>query len=94
MTVEIISLSVSTKVWDRAGIEHATPGSADRLASLNQIKAQLFCTDFCLHLHGYRNSKILVLFKVLSVIARDFVCLVCGLTSQSTAMALSKLSAS
>ena len=27
MTVEIISWSISTKVWDRAGIELATPGS-------------------------------------------------------------------
>ena len=32
MTVEIISLSISTKVWDRAGIELATPGSAVRHA--------------------------------------------------------------
>ena len=28
MTVEIISRSISTKVWDRAGIDLATPGSA------------------------------------------------------------------
>ena len=34
MTVEIISWSISTKVWDRAGIELATPGSAVRLASV------------------------------------------------------------
>ena len=34
MTVEIISWSVSTKVWDRARIELATPGSAVRLASV------------------------------------------------------------
>ena len=33
MTVKIISRSISTKVWDRAGIELATPGSADRHAS-------------------------------------------------------------
>ena len=33
MTVEIISLLISTKVWDRAGIELATPGSAVRHAS-------------------------------------------------------------
>ena len=32
MTVEIISLSIYTKVWDRAGIELATPGSAVRHA--------------------------------------------------------------
>ena len=30
MTVEIISWSITTKVWDRAGIELATPGSAVR----------------------------------------------------------------
>ena len=34
MTVEIISWSISTKVWDRAGIELPTPGSAVRLASV------------------------------------------------------------
>ena len=34
MTIEIISWSISTKVWDRAGIELATPGSAVRLASV------------------------------------------------------------
>ena len=34
MTVEIISWSISTKVWDWAGIELATPGSAVRLASV------------------------------------------------------------
>ena len=34
MTEEIISWSISTKVWDRAGIELVTPGSAVRLASV------------------------------------------------------------
>ena len=34
MTVEIISQSISTKVWDRAGIELATPGSAVRHTSV------------------------------------------------------------
>ena len=34
MTVEIISRSISTKVWDRAGTDLATPGSAVRLASV------------------------------------------------------------
>ena len=34
MTVEIISWSISTKVWDRAGIELATPGSEVRLTSV------------------------------------------------------------
>ena len=34
MTVEIISWSISTRVWDRARIELATPGSAVRNASV------------------------------------------------------------
>ena len=34
MTIEIISWSISTKVWDRAGIELGTPGSAVGLASV------------------------------------------------------------
>ena len=34
MTVEIISWSISTKVWDLAGIELPTPGSAVRHASV------------------------------------------------------------
>ena len=34
MTVEIISRSISTKVWDRTGIELATPGSAVNHASV------------------------------------------------------------
>ena len=33
MTVEIISSSNSTKVWDRAGIKLAAPGSAVRFPS-------------------------------------------------------------
>ena len=34
MNLEIISWSIPTKVWDRAGIELPTPGSAVRLASV------------------------------------------------------------
>ena len=33
MTIEIISRSISKKVWDRAGIELATPGTAVRHAT-------------------------------------------------------------
>ena len=33
MVVEIILWSISTKVWDLAGIELATPGSAVRRAT-------------------------------------------------------------
>ena len=36
MTVEIISWSISTKVWDRARIELATPGSAVSFASVTR----------------------------------------------------------
>ena len=36
MTVEIISWSISTKVWDRAGIELATPGTAVSFASVTR----------------------------------------------------------
>ena len=34
MNIEIISRPISTKVWDRAGIELATPGSAVSHASV------------------------------------------------------------
>ena len=34
MAVEIISLSISKKVWDRAGTKFVIPGSAVRLASV------------------------------------------------------------
>ena len=34
MTVEIISWSISIKIWDQAGIELTTPGSAVRHASV------------------------------------------------------------
>ena len=36
MTVEIISWSISTNVWDRAGIKLATPGSAVSFASVTR----------------------------------------------------------
>ena len=41
MTVEIISWSISTKVWYRAGIELATPGSAVRHASVARHVTEL-----------------------------------------------------
>ena len=34
MTIEIILPSISTKVWDHARIDLATPGSAVKLASV------------------------------------------------------------
>ena len=33
MTVEIISWLISTKVWDQAGVQLVTPGSAVRLVT-------------------------------------------------------------
>ena len=36
MTVDIISWSIPTKVWDRAGIELVTPGSAVSFASVTR----------------------------------------------------------
>ena len=41
MAVEIISCSISTKVWDRAGIELVTPGSAVR-----HVSAARHVTDY------------------------------------------------
>ena len=41
MTVEIISCSISTKIWDQAGVEIATPGSAARFASVSQTRYRL-----------------------------------------------------
>ena len=41
MTVEIISWSISTKVWDRAGIELATPGSAVKGCKIFRGKTKL-----------------------------------------------------
>ena len=52
MTVEIISWSISTKVWDRAGIELATPGSAVRHAS----KSVCFQIESNSHLWKTRTS--------------------------------------
>ena len=36
MTLEIISRSIPMKVWDRAGIELETPGSAVKHASVGR----------------------------------------------------------
>ena len=52
MTVEIISWSISTKVWYRVGIELATPGSAVRHASVAR-----HVTDACLTAEPIRCDK-------------------------------------
>ena len=55
MSVEIISWSISTKVWDRGGIKLGTPGSAVRLASVAR-----YITD-CATQHGNWEIRILIL---------------------------------
>ena len=68
---EIISWSISTKVWDRAGIKLATPGSAVRLASVAKhvtdcatrprhlrVNAELYlCSQNWLHRPGMPKMK-------------------------------------
>ena len=53
MAVEIISWSISRKVWDRAGIELATPESAVRLTSVGR-----HVTD-CAAQHGYKTMVLM-----------------------------------
>ena len=38
MAVEIISWSIVTKIWDRAGIEFATPGSAVKHVTIRNLE--------------------------------------------------------
>ena len=45
MTVEIISWSISTKAWDRAGIELVTPGSTVQLATESTTGPSSFSLD-------------------------------------------------
>ena len=63
MTVEIISWSISTKVWDRAGIELATPGSAVRHASVARHvnDGATLSLRFCTFLYRIWNSDTLLL---------------------------------
>ena len=51
MTVENILLSISTKVWDLAGIELMTPGSAISLATYCATGPSRVC-PVCLSLFG------------------------------------------
>ena len=43
MAIEVISRSISTEVWDRAGIELTTPGSAVR-----HLSAVRHVTDYAM----------------------------------------------
>ena len=49
MTVEIISLSISTKVWDQARIELPTPGSAVRRVThcANELGMSSYVGPYC-----------------------------------------------
>ena len=64
MSVEIISWSISTKVWYRAGIELATPGSAVRHASVARhvtdcaTRPGLLISSASTKLHGICNGSI------------------------------------
>ena len=50
MTVEIISLSISMKVWDRARIELAAPVFAVRLSSLpGRVAQSVTCLAIDVH---------------------------------------------
>ena len=58
MTIEIISWSISTKVWDRAVIELATPESAVRLASAARHVSD--CTTWpCFYMHRRTTKRLL-----------------------------------
>ena len=58
MTVEIISWSISTKVWDRTGIELATPGSAVRHASVARHVTDCATWPGRTHLwHSHREAE-------------------------------------
>ena len=68
MTVEIISWSISTKVWDRTGIELATPGSAVRHASVARHVTNCATQPgfFCIHLTTYQTRKLTPMLYIMS----------------------------
>ena len=63
MTVEIISWSISTKVWDRAGIELTTPGSAVSFASVTR-HVTACATRPSKHMCKLTNKKIFTIFTL------------------------------
>ena len=63
MTVEIISLSISTKVWDRAGIELATPWICNQTGICSQTCYRLHYTAGICH----QYSRTLGLLQVVSL---------------------------
>ena len=53
MVIEIISRSISTNVWDGAGINLTTPGSADRFASVARHVIDCAC---CPGIHLFSSA--------------------------------------
>ena len=64
MTVEIISWSISTKVWYRNGIELATPGSAVRHASVARHVTDCATRPGDISMSLYKQGHCLLLKKV------------------------------
>ena len=62
MTVEIISWSISTKVWDRAEIELATPGSAVSFASVTRHVTRFVQNKFLISFYNKVFLSILTAF--------------------------------
>ena len=58
MTIEIISRSISAKLWDRTGIKLSTPGSAVRLASVTRHVTNCSNSPMCNVLHWLKYFRI------------------------------------
>ena len=65
-TVKIILWSISTKVWDRVGLELATPGSAVRLASVARHVTDCATWPALLRLTFWLSIEIKVSLKMLN----------------------------
>ena len=61
MTIEIISWSISTKVWDQAGIELATPGSAVRHASVDRHVTDCATRPGSIHIFNFIIKRVIKL---------------------------------
>ena len=60
MTIEIISWSIATKVWDRARMKFMTPGSAVRHASVDRHVPQTHIfrqTRYRLHYKAWSEGQ-------------------------------------
>ena len=64
MTVEIISWSISTKVWDRTGIELATPWSAVRHTSVARHVTDCATRPGIIHILCSQKRRSLILAKL------------------------------